>query len=82
MRKIAQMVSAYADKAVIAYNKKLDNLETKLLRVSTASSIAAADIKALFSLKLAYDRIVRFHSCRAPLGAFCRDGLGVKLGSE
>ncbi len=80
--KIAQMVSAYADKAVIAYNRKFDSLETKLLRVSTASSIAATDIKALFSLKMAYDRIVKFHSCQMPTGIFCRDQLGVKLGSK
>ncbi|XNX62354.1 MAG: histidinol dehydrogenase [Candidatus Hodgkinia cicadicola] len=80
--RIAHMISVHADKAIMAYNKKFDNSEERLLRVATASSLAGVDIRSLFNLKAAYDRIVNFHSRQLPMGNFYRDELGAKLGSK
>lgn len=76
------MISVHADKAIMAYNKKFDNSEERLLRVATASSLNGVDIRSLFSLKAAYDRIMNFHSRQLPVDNFYRDELGAKLGSK
>ncbi|XXM93293.1 MAG: histidinol dehydrogenase [Candidatus Hodgkinia cicadicola] len=80
--KIASVVRSHGDKAILAYNRKFDGVKHKYLRLRVANLSNSLDIRALFNLKFAYDRIAAYHAYQRPLGMFYRDSIGIKLGSK
>ncbi|XXN19728.1 MAG: histidinol dehydrogenase [Candidatus Hodgkinia cicadicola] len=78
--KMASVIKTYGDKAVLAYNYKFDNSEHKCLRLRVAGLKNTLDLRTLFTLKFAYDRIMAYHVHQLPLSTFYRDAKGVKLG--
>ncbi len=80
--KIASVIKVHGDKAVLAYNYRFDGSKNKLLRLCVAKLANTLDIRTLFILKLAYDRIVAYHTHQLPLNTFYRDNKGVRLGSK
>ncbi len=73
-------MSAYADKALMAYNLRLDGCADRLLRFAPDIDLETVDVRALFSLKLALDRVAALHSLQLPSSCCVRDALGAKLG--
>ncbi len=80
--KIASVIKTHGDRALLAYNRKFDGVNNKCLRLCVRNLINALDLRALFGLKFAYDRVVAYHACQLPLNVFYRDSTGVRLGSK
>lgn len=80
--KIASVIKAHGDKALLAYNRKLDGINSRCMRLRVSSLTNTLDLRALFNLKFAYDRVTAHHVCQLPLNVFYRDNSGVRLGSK
>ncbi|AUG33748.1 Histidinol dehydrogenase [Candidatus Hodgkinia cicadicola] len=80
--KIASVIKTHGDKALLAYNQRFDGINNKCLRLCVGNLINAFDLRALFGLKFAYDRVMARHAYQLPLNAFYRDATGVRLGSK
>ncbi|AUG91403.1 Histidinol dehydrogenase [Candidatus Hodgkinia cicadicola] len=80
--KIASVIKVHGDKALLAYNRKFDGISNRRIRLCVGDLINTLDLRALFSLKFAYDRVVTYHAYQLPLNVFYRDGAGVRLGSK
>lgn len=80
--KIASVIKAHGDKALLAYNQKFDGVNNKCMRLCVGSLVNTLDLRALFNLKFAYDRVVAYHVYQLPLNVFYRDNIGVRLGSK
>ncbi|ATW06165.1 Histidinol dehydrogenase [Candidatus Hodgkinia cicadicola] len=80
--KIASVIKTHGDKALLAYNQKFDGINNKCLRLCVGNLINTLDLRTLFSLKFAFDRVVTYHAYQLPLNVFYRDSAGVRLGSK
>ncbi|XXM90116.1 histidinol dehydrogenase [Candidatus Hodgkinia cicadicola] len=80
--KISKTIKIYGDKAVLAYNKSFDGVECRRMRLQVANLTNTLDLKTLFNLKLAYDRVVAYHVHQLPSSAFYRDSVGIRLGTK
>ncbi|AHL31002.1 MAG: Histidinol dehydrogenase [Candidatus Hodgkinia cicadicola] len=80
--KIASVIKTHGDKALLAYNRKFEGVNNRRIRLCVGSLINTLDLRALFSLKFAYDRVATYHAHQLPLNVFYRDGAGVRLGSK
>lgn len=80
--KIASVIRAHGDKALLAYNQRFDGVKNKCMRLRVSDLVNTLDLRTLFSLKFAYDRVVTYHVHQLPLSVFYRDNTGVRLGSK
>ncbi|XXN13603.1 MAG: histidinol dehydrogenase [Candidatus Hodgkinia cicadicola] len=80
--KIASVIRAHGDKALLAYNRKFDGINNKCMRLCVGNLVNTLDLRTLFSLKFAYDRVMTYHVHQLPLNVFYRDSTGVRLGSK
>ncbi len=80
--KIASVIRAHGDKALLAYNQRFDGVNNKCLRLCVGNLINTLDLRTLFSFKFAYDRVLAHHAYQLPPNVFYRDHTGVRLGSK
>ncbi len=78
--KMIKMISIYGDKAVLAYNKKFENTDSRIMRIKVKGDISNVDIRDLFKIKAEYDRILQYHSYQKNNDIFYKDNLNVTLG--
>ncbi|PIM95247.1 Histidinol dehydrogenase [Candidatus Hodgkinia cicadicola] len=79
--RMEELISKYSDKALMAYNEKLDNVTSRLLRIKVIHDIKGIDLRVLFEIKTLYDRLLRYHSNQVLRDKFYVDKDGVILGS-
>ncbi|WP_192572956.1 histidinol dehydrogenase [Candidatus Hodgkinia cicadicola] len=79
--RMEELISKYSDKALMAYNKRLDNVTSRLLRIKVEHDVRGVDLRVLFEIKTLYDRILRYHSSQLIRDIFYVDKEGVILGS-
>ncbi|PIM96449.1 Histidinol dehydrogenase [Candidatus Hodgkinia cicadicola] len=79
--RMEELISKYSDKALMAYNEKLDNVTSRLLRIKVVHDIKGIDLRVLFEIKTLYDRLLRYHSNQVLRDKFYVDKDGVILGS-
>ncbi len=80
--KIASVIKTHGDKALLAYNRKFDGVNNKCLRLCVGNLINTLDLRTLFSLKFACDKVAAYHAYQLPSSVFYRDSTGVRLGSR
>ncbi|PIM96590.1 Histidinol dehydrogenase [Candidatus Hodgkinia cicadicola] len=79
--KMEEVISKYSDKALMAYNKRLDNITSKLLRIKVVHDIRGIDLRTLFDAKLIYDKALIYHSSQLVGDKFYVDKDGIILSS-